>query len=578
MLDLAIRGAQVIDGTGAARFAADVGVADGRVVELGVVGQARQTINADGLIVAPGFIDIHTHYDAQALWDPTLSPSCLHGVTTIIGGNCGFTLAPVDDDGTAFLTALLSRVEQIPMSALEAALDWSWRSFGSYLDRLQGSLLLNAGFLVGHSAVRRCVLRDDPDRAAGPEDIERMCALVARSIEEGALGFSSSWGGAHVGAPSLRAAESELVALAATAGRHPGTSLEFTPYFPPDSPLLTEPMTRVLVSMSNVADRPLNWNVVSVRPGNQQEVENRLAASDQAEIRGGAVFALTMPDIAPLRVNLLSGYMFDLIPGWAPLFREPVESRARAMREPMLRASLADAATSYRRRWADFGNLLIERVSREPLRELEGRLVADVARERGSSDLDVMFDVALADDLYTVFCTQSVGDSQADWERRAALWRDPRVVLGGSDAGAHVDMIDSFAYFTKLIGPLSRDRELITLEAAIAHVTARPAALYGLVDRGTVVPGAHADLVVFDEAEIAPEPVRAVNDLPGGAPRLVGGAKGLLHVLVNGRPVLAGSEVVAERTGVVLRSGRDTRTVTASDALRHLCPPSHRDR
>ncbi len=311
MLDVAIVGGEIIDGTGASRRRGDVGIRDGRIVEIGDLGgRAARRIDAAGKVVTPGFIDVHTHYDAQVAWDPYLTPSPLHGVTTVIGGNCGFTLAPMEEQAVDYLTAMLARVEGMPLAAIRAGVDITWGSFGEYLDTMEGNVGLNVGFLVGHSTVRRLVLGEDWRREARDAEIEEMCRVVEASLASGALGFSSSWSETHNDAagdptPSRFATEAELVRLSSALRAQPGTWLEFIPWasgaFPDDRALL-------MAKMSAAAGRPLNWNLMLIRPNIPDEVtQNRLAASDLAAAHGGAVFGLTLPVPNAMHLNLGRG-------------------------------------------------------------------------------------------------------------------------------------------------------------------------------------------------------------------------------------------------------------------------------
>jgi N-acyl-D-aspartate/D-glutamate deacylase len=285
MLDCVIRGGTVVDGTGAPAFRADVGVHDGRIVAVGAIEDAgTRTVDAFELVVCPGFVDLHTHYDAQIMWDPYATPSCLHGVTTLIGGNCGFTIAPLGTDAAEYLGPMLAVVEGMPLASLEQGLDWAWHSFGDWLDRVDGRLGVNAGFLVGHSALRRAVMGPDAvGMAASPAQIEQMVRLLHESIGAGGLGFSSSWGQTHVDAdaqpvPSRAADTEELVTLAAAAGEHAGTTLAFMPGVPP----LSADAIDAMIRMSHAADRPLNWNLFRLIENDRDAAEARLAPSVRA--------------------------------------------------------------------------------------------------------------------------------------------------------------------------------------------------------------------------------------------------------------------------------------------------------
>ena len=298
MLDRLIRSGRVVDGTGAPGRTADIGIRDGRIVALGHVDEpARETLDADGAIVAPGFIDIHTHYDAQLLWDPAATPSCFHGVTTVVGGNCGFTIAPLDSDRGAYLRRMLARVEGMPLEALEAGGEWGWSSFGEYLDTLErGGLGINAGFLVGHSAIRRAVMGEAAvGQHADAKQIDALSALLAECLRAGGLGLSSGrtpvhrdWEGAPV--PSFHASDEELFALCRTVREHPGTSLEFAP-----SLADFDTTGDLMIAMSLAADRPINWNVLIVNAARPEEYQRQLALSDRAAARGARVVPLSVP-------------------------------------------------------------------------------------------------------------------------------------------------------------------------------------------------------------------------------------------------------------------------------------------
>ena len=267
MLDLVLRGGQVVDGTGAPRREADVGVRDGRIVCVGEVDDlARRTLDLDGAVLAPGFVDVHTHYDVQVFWDPALTPSSLHGVTTVIGGNCGFSIAPLSPDSAGYFQRMLARVEGMPLEALEAAVDWNWATMSDYLDRLADNVGLNVGFMVGHSAIRRSVMGGAAsEREATATELDAMRAMLRTSLAAGGLGFSSSIAESHNDAdgepvPSRHASHDELVELAAVCGEFPGTSLEMVPLANPHP--FPEATKQLMIDMSRRAGRALNWNIV----------------------------------------------------------------------------------------------------------------------------------------------------------------------------------------------------------------------------------------------------------------------------------------------------------------------------
>jgi len=567
MLDLRITNGSVVDGTGAPGRPADIGVRDGRVVALGQVDEpARRTIDADGLTVTPGFVDVHTHYDAQAFWDQTLSPSPLHGVTTVVGGNCGFTIAPLSGEDGEYLMRMLARVEGMPLEALESGVPWDWKTTGEFLDRLEGTLTPNAGFLVGHSALRRVVLHDEAtSRAASPEEIGAMQALLHEGLAAGGLGFSSTWSRTHNDhfgepVPSRHATEEELLALCSVVGEHPGTTLEF---IPGTSPFRDEQFD-TMAAMSRVANRPLNWNVLAVYARNAEMVDHQLAGSDRAAERGGRVVALTLPDTLRTWLNFRSGFILDILPGWESLMALPDSEKLARLSDPATRAEWDRLAQSEQgptrsiAHWAAY--LIVE--STDP--GLVGRAVGEIATERGLSAWDALAGIVVADHLRTVISAPDKGQDDATWAKRVEVWRDPRTLVGASDAGAHLDMIDSFSYATTLLARTVRERALLPIEEAIPLLTDRPARLYGLRDRGRVAEGWWADLVLLDPATIGPGPLTTRHDLPAGAGRIYGEAEGIHHVIVNGQVAVTDGEFSPARPGRLLRSGRDTDTVTVA--------------
>jgi len=569
MLDCKITGGTIVDGTGSPAREGDIGIRAGRIAAIGDVGEdARTEIDARGKVVSPGFIDIHTHYDAQVFWDPALTPSSVHGVTTVVGGNCGFTIAPLVPEAGDYLMRMLARVEGMPLESLSQGVPWNWRSFGEYLDRIEGGIAINAGFLVGHCALRRVVMGDDAvGKEANAAQIAAMAELLGESLAAGGLGFSSSLSPTHNDGdgnpvPSRYAAHEELLALARVVRDHPGTTLELLPGIG----AFDEKQRDLMIRMSLEANRPLNWNVVICNAMVPQIAEAQLAVSDEAAARGAKIVALTLAQVMTMRVNLRTGFLFDTLPGWAEVIGRPLPDRIRAFADPATRARLDEGARSegaglfsFLARWE---NLTVDETFTPRNASLKGRKIGEIATEQGKSPLDAMLDLAVSEELRTSFLTQTFGDDADSWKMRADTWHDPRTIIGASDAGAHLDMIDTFACGTALLGPGVRDRKLMKLEAAVQQLTQAPAELYGIRDRGVLRPGAFADVVVFDANEIGVGPIHTRYDLPGGAGRLYADANGIEHVLVNGEEIVRGRDLTSRRPGTLLRSGRDTDTVT----------------
>ena len=569
MLDMIIRGGSVVDGSGAPARRADVGIRDGRIVAIGTVGEAaREEIDATGLTVAPGFVDVHTHYDAQAFWDPTLSPSCYHGVTTVIAGNCGFSIAPLNGkpEDSEYLMRMLARVEGMPLESLREGVPWNWRSFAEYLDALDGKLAINAGFMVGHSAIRRYVMGA---RAVGSHateaDIAAMQQLLRESIAAGGLGLSSTVSPTHNDAegkpvPSRHATDEELYALASVVKEFPGTLLELLPGVGNFTEAEKERMTKFALA----GNRSVNWNLLSPNATMPELHRAQLAASDYAAARGATVIALTLPQPTKIRLNLVSGFVIDALPGWAEVIAKPLPERKAAFADPALRARLDAGAHSPEAgvlaALANWGTWTIEETFVAANKPWQGRTVGELAAAQGKAPFDAMLDLSLSEDLRTSFVPQVLGDDDESWRLRGEAWQDPRTVIGASDAGAHLDMIDTFAFSTEVLANGVRKRGLISLEQAVHQLTEVPARMVGLKERGLLKEGFCADVVVFDPATIASRPTQTRFDLPGGAGRLYAEADGVAHGIVNGREIVRHGTYTGTPGGRVLRSGRDTAT------------------
>ncbi|MCU1373914.1 MAG: Aminoacylase [Actinomycetia bacterium] len=569
MYDVIIRGGEVVDGTGGPRRRADVGIRDGKIVAIGeVTGEAASVVDATGKVVAPGFVDVHTHFVAQVFWDGALTPSPLHGVTTVLAGNCGFTIAPLSADPADgdYLMRMLARVEGMPLESLRDGVPWSWRTTPEYFDAIDGKLGVNAGFMVGHSAIRRVVMGTEANqRTSTDEELAAMKRLLHEGLEAGGLGFSSSWARTHNDAeghmvPSRYATTDELFALAGVAGEHEGTSLEFIPMVGPRF----EPWAvDLMVGMSVAAQRPLNWNILTVTAGNAEDGRAKLEAGDVARERGGKVVALTIPHSFGVRLSFASGFVLDAVPGWEEAMLLPRDEKLALFRDKAARDALNDKAQAPGNPMGTLCNWstkVIYDVVAPENKQYEGRTVGEIAAEQGRDPWDTLVDIVLADELLTSFGTEAVPASDDDWKARVGFWRDSRAVIGASDAGAHLDLLASFNYATVLLGEAVRERQALSLEEAIHLITDVPAQLYGLVDRGRLQEGWNADVVVLDPATVQSDTVAMRFDLPGGAGRLYAGAKGIEHVLVNGEAIVRDGVLTESRSGTLLRSGRDTRT------------------
>jgi N-acyl-D-aspartate/D-glutamate deacylase len=572
MLDELIKSGTVVDGTGTPGFVADVGIRDGRIVAIGDVDEeATHETDARGLVVAPGFVDPHTHYDAQLMWDPTASPSSMHGVTTVIGGNCGFTLAPLREGDADYLRRMMAKVEGMPLPALEHGTDWQWETFAQFLGRFEGSIAVNAGFLVGHCAVRRYVMGPDAiGQVATTEQIAAMRAELARALDAGALGFSFTQSSSHSdgdGEPvaSRWATPEELVAMAEETGEHAGTTLEGIVQGCLDQ--FSDDEIELLSTLSASADRPLNWNVLTIDSREPDRVPRQLGAGDRARELGGRLVALTMPVGVPMNMSFNTFCAIWLLPGWQDVMGSPVPDRIRRLSDPdtrlwLLERSLSQEAGVFRRLadWGDYRLGDVYSAENEPLR---GRVVGEIAAERGKSSFGTLLDIVIADELKTVLWPVPKDDDGASWELRRQVWNDPRAMIGGSDAGAHLDRMCGAPYTTRFLADCLRGRKLVPLERAVQLITSAPASLFGLRDRGVLREGAIADVVVFDPDTVDAEEATLVRDLPGDSARLTADSQGIVRVLVNGTAIVEDGKPTGATPGTVLRSGRDTDTVTA---------------
>lgn len=566
--DLKIVDAVIVDGTGAPRFHGDVAIKDGRIAAVGKAeGEAAEVIDARGALVSPGFIDCHTHYDAQVFWDPTISPSVYHGVTTVLSGNCGFTLAPLSGRkaDTDYLLAMLAQVEGMPLNSLKAAIDPNWTSFGEYLDRIDDGLAVNMAFLVGHSALRRHVMGE---RAIGheatPEEIDAMATLLRKSIEEGGAGFSTTKSHSHSDhngdpVPSRWASDEEILALASVVREYPGTWLELLP--PLGDP---QHACELATNMSLAGQRAVNWNVLLVTAKHPERMAMQLRLGTYAAERGARVYGLVQAVPMKNVINFRTGIQIELLEGWNEFIHLPHDYKLAAMRDGAIRRKLEAAKdASFQRSGLpqDFGLLRIEHVGSERNAHWVGRHIADYAAATDKTPFDALFDLAVEEDLDFSFSPPGTGDDEESWKMRGEIWQDENCLIGASDAGAHLDAINTFAVGTQLLGEGVRRRGILSLEEGVRRITSHLADAFGITDRGRILPGAAADLVIFDSDTVDCGPIAMRNDLPGGETRLYAESIGIHHVIVNGVPVAEGNRPTGRSGGRVLRSGADTYTV-----------------
>ena len=569
MLDLLLKGGLVVDGTGSPAKLSDIGILDGRIVAIGEIDEsAAEVIDASDLVVTPGFVDPHTHYDAQLFWDPAAASSSKHGVTSVMAGNCGFTLAPIAAKDADYTRRMMAKVEGMPLAALESGVPWNWSTFGEYLDRLDGNIGVNAGFLVGHCALRRNVMGDEAvGNEASPSQLAEMISKLNDSIKAGGMGFSTTLSFTHSdgdGEPvASRWASRDEIALCRAVSAHEGTTLEYVT----DGCLrgFSDDEIDLMAEMSLAARRPLNWNVLTIDSAEPERYREQLSALEHAASRGGRSVALTMPILVEMNMSFGTYCALFMLPDWSEVMSLPVPQRIEKLRDPQVRAHLLARSQSSDAgvfsRLADWGRYQIGDVYTPENLVFKGRQVSEIAAERGESDFDTLLDIVIADDLRTILWPLPTDDDRASWELRAEAWERDDVLLGGSDAGAHLDRMCGASYTTKFIGDCLRGKKLVSLERSVQMLTQEPAELFGLRDRGVIAEGNWADLVIFDPATIDAGDASLVEDLPGGTGRLNAESIGVKRVIVNGRTVVIDDELTGDLPGVVLRSGRDTKTV-----------------
>ncbi|MCZ7525486.1 MAG: amidohydrolase family protein [Acidimicrobiia bacterium] len=568
--DLVIANGDVVDGSGLPRRRADVGVRDGRVVALGHLdgSEAGEVIDAAGMVVAPGIVDIHTHYDLQLTWDPWATASCYHGVTTVVAGNCGFSAAPTPPGQREFLTALFAQVEGMDPTALSAT-RWDFETFPEYLEARAGRLGVNLAAYLGHSNVRRLVMgADGSERAATAEEVEAMRRVVREAMEAGAAGLSSSRSPTHHDGdlrpvPSRLAEIDELVALVEETGRGGGGTVTFLPESAVGG--LDEDDEDLLIELSLAGRIP----IIIQGLGGRSKVdaptatwERAQAFLDRATARGAAVYSLLITRPFDRPFNLSDGTtLYEGVPAWDRMLKLPLAERIRALQDPAVRDQLRHAVEHPNRdpeqgstlpppHW---GSLVVARVSKPELERFLSRSVADIAAGEGKAPADALLDLALADDLRT----------ELRWSTETAAWAeavaeaqvDPHLLIGTSDGGAHLSRDDGSEFSTYFLRRWVLDERIWTLEEGIRQITEIPANLMGFHDRGMVRPSYRADLVVLDPEALGPWKKELVHDLPGGVGRFQAYPKGVHATVVNGVPIVRDGEITGALPGQVVRPG-----------------------
>jgi N-acyl-D-aspartate/D-glutamate deacylase len=547
-MDVVIRGGTVIDGSGAPGVKADVAIDGGRIQAIGQVsGRGQREIDAGGLVVCPGFVDVHTHYDAQYTWDPYATSSIWHGVTTTVIGNCGFAIAPCRPEDRESAMRTLVKVEGMSFRAMDAGITWGFETFPQYLDHLDRcNPSLNVGVLLGHSSIRQWVMgKGSQERKATPDEVRQMCDLVREAMAAGAIGIGSSTAEAHVGegglpVPSRLGDLDEILALTRAMGESGKGLFEITV----GSGTSMADLERVF----RESGRPVVWAAFFQRDDRPEYTAERLATTE--------VFSRAGVDVKPqiscrpltMDFTMANPYPFEGMGAWKRVHAAPEAERARVYADPAFRAAIKDDLAAkrfvvFRDRW-DLVQIL--RVGRPELKGLVGRTLADVATEQRKDPVDAWLDLVLEDDLQTEFLAGLLNTND---EVVGDMIAHPDTLISLSDAGAHLSLMCDAGYSSTLLGKWVRDRRRISLETAIKRLTHDQARAYRIPQRGFLRPGYCADVVILDPATVDAAPLEWVTDLPAGEGRFICRARGIETSLVNGVPVLERGQVVERAAG-----------------------------
>jgi N-acyl-D-aspartate/D-glutamate deacylase len=555
--DLVIRGGTVVDGTGAPARRADVGIADGKIVSIEdrIPEKAKRTIDAGGLVVAPGFIDPHTHYDAQICWDGAATPSSWHGVTSVVMGNCGVGIAPCRPEAREIAMRDLVNVEAIPFEVLNAGITWDWETFPQYMDAAAARKpSLNLAFLAPLTPFRHYAMGEaSMERSANEEETAKIASLLGEAVDAGAFGFSSTLLNQHMGYGARplacrNASREELGAYCRVLRARGKGAIEFA--MTRQIAVMEELEVELLEYMLEESRRPITFIAMFDRDDLPEALRTSLRRVKAAVARGAR------PQTSPLpltrELNMRSPFAFAAFPSWKRLFEDTSKAAQSAVyRDPKFRDQFREDL----KRPASFGDwnrITLHEVRSPALKKWEGKTVAQIAGERGVDGVDALLDVTLEDDLDNEFTVQS-WNTRID--RMAELLADRSVLLGLGDGGAHLDMLCDSGYPSYVLGTWVRERKVLSLEEAVRRMTSDPADFYGIKDRGVLKPGLAADVAVFDPQKIASSTkTERLFDLPGGGKRMVRRSSGVEYTLVNGEVTWEKGALTGARAGKVLRS------------------------
>ena len=556
MLDLLIRGGTVVDGTGAPAGRADVAIAGGRITAVGKVSEpARKKIDADGLVVAPGFIDPHTHYDAQICWDGALTPSSWHGVTSVVMGNCGVGIAPCRPQAREVAMRDLVNVEAIPFEVLSAGITWDWETFPQYMDAAaKRRPSLNLAFLAPLTPLRHYVMGEASlERAANDSEISRIKALLAEAVAKGAFGFSSTLLNQHLGYQgkplACRNASREEMKAYCNALREAGKgAIEIA--MTKQIGIMADDELELLDFMLEESRRPVTFIAMFDRDDIPEAVRTSLRKAKPMIARGARPQTSPLP--ATREINMRNPFGFAGFPSWKRAFLDKSKQAQRAVyADPAFRNAFREDL-KHPAAFGDWNRIKVHEVRSARLKHLEGRTLAELARERGVDGVDAMLDLTLEDDLDNEFIIQSYNTRV---ERVAEILQNKDILFGLGDGGAHLDMLCDCGYPTYVLSVWVRERNVLTLEEAVRRMSSDPADFFGIRDRGRLKPGLAADVAIFDPATVgsAGRPER-ILDLPGGGKRMVMRSRGIEYTIVNGAITWQRGELTGASSGQVLRS------------------------
>lgn len=551
--DLVFRNALIVDGSGSPGFVGDVAVGAGEILAVGSYeGKGAEEIDATGRALAPGFIDIHTHFDAQLCWDSLATPSIEHGVTTIVTGNCSLSLAPVHPHGIAKVVSMFEVIEDIKKRTFDAAVPFSWETFPDYLDHISQDLGINVGAMIGHSAIRLYVMGEDAQkRAANADEIAAMCAIVEEAMAAGALGISSSYVDIDENmdpVPSRFAELDEKIALCKAMAKSGRGVWQVVPFFP--DPLQQLANIKELGEISRAAGVMCSLQPILSSPASPDAKES-IAALEEEHAKGGRVYGQVMPRCFDLNMRLSETSMLLYgLPGWKAIMDEPMPGRITSFADPDRRAALVDEMSSAGGMSAAIALLRVGQVKSEANQPFVGKTLMEIAASEGRSVGEVVLDIALADDLETEF--QLIDVLNANKEAVAGLIDHPLCHFGASDAGAHVTQFCGTGDTTHLLEYYVEQTGQLSLERAVHRMTGEVANDWGLTDRGLIAVGRPADLVLFDPHAVSVGENVFRNDFPGEANRYVREGRGYDAVVINGEIVLRDGQYTEARPGRIV--------------------------